>query len=76
MRLHIVKFGSDGGMMSPVVSLLDASMPAAMAAATTTLTDTVTVVVVVEASIPNGPTGATAADPPALTPAAQDDAAF
>lgn len=74
MLVQIV-FGIDGGMMSAVVLLFDASIPAAMAAATTA--DTVTVVVVVvDASIPNGPTGATAAVPPALTPAAHDDTAF
>jgi hypothetical protein len=71
-----IALGIDGGMMRVVVLLFDASIPAATAAATTTLTDTVTVVVVDDASIPNGPTGATAAVPPALTPAAQEVAAF
>ena len=73
--LHIV-FGSGGGMTSVVMLLLEATIPAATAAATTTLTETVTVAAVVDGSIPNGPTGATAAVPPALTPDAHDDAAF
>ena len=64
-------------MTSVVMLLLEATIPAATAAATTTLTETVTVAaVVVAGSIPNGPTGATAAVPPALTPDAHDDAAF
>ena len=71
--LQIV-YGSGGGMTSADMLLLEATIPAATAAATTTLT--VTVVVVVAGSIPYGPTGATAAAPPALTPAAHDDAAF
>ena len=73
MFVQIV-FGIDGGMMS--AALLDASIPAATAAAATTLTDMATVVVVVVESIPNEPIGTTATVPLALTPAAQDVAAF
>jgi hypothetical protein len=71
--LQIVVFGSAGGMTSADMLLLEATIPAATAAATTTLTETVTVV---DGSVPNGPTGATTAAPPALTPAAHEDAAF
>lgn len=76
MVLQMV-LGSDGGITRAVIPLLEATTPAATAAATTTLMETVTVVVVVVAgSIPKGPMGATATTPLALTPAAQDDAAF
>lgn len=72
MLLQIV-FGIGGGMTSAAMLLSEATIPAATAAATTTLTVTVTAV---DGSVPNGPTGATAAAPPALTPAAHEDAAF
>ena len=79
MSLQMVKFGGDGGMTSGAAELLfvvATNPPAMAAAAATTLTDTATAVVELDASIPNGPTGTTAAAPPAFTPDAHDATAF
>ncbi len=77
MSLQIVKLESAGGMISADELLLETTNPDAMAAAITLMVTVTAVVVEVAGSIPNGPTGAAAAAvPPALTPAAHDDAAF
>lgn len=74
---QIVKFESGGGLISALLLLLFVTTsPPASAAAAMTLIDTVTVAAVLDEFIPNGPTGATAAAPPALTPDAQDAATF
>lgn len=65
-------------MISADELLLETTNPDAMAATITLMLTVTAVVVEVAGSIPNGPTGAAAAAavPPALTPAAHDDAAF
>lgn len=76
MSLQIVKLESAGGMISADELLLETTNPDAMAATITLMLTVTAVVVEVAGSIPSGPTGAAAAAPPALTPAAHDDAAF